>query len=76
MLKSFVHDDNPDASIALHRAQLENYLLEPEQADRIISEVAATTRGWRDVARALGAPEREIRDMVSAFEHGEADRVK
>lgn len=76
VLKSFVDDDNPDASIALHWAQHENYLLEAAQADRIISEVAAAARAWRDVARALGAPEREIRDMVSAFEHGEADRVK
>jgi hypothetical protein len=28
VLKSYVDDDNPDASIALHRAQHESYLLE------------------------------------------------
>lgn len=31
---------------------------------------------WRDVARALGAPEREIREMASAFDHEEADLAR
>jgi serine/threonine-protein kinase HipA len=76
VLKSYVDDDNPDASIALHRAQHESYLLERAEADRIIAEVAEATMAWRDVARALGAPEREIRDMVTAFEHEEADLAR
>jgi len=75
VLKSYVDDDNADASIALHRSQHENYLLEAGQADRIIAEVADATKAWRDVARGLGAPEREIRDMTSAFEHEDSDLV-
>jgi serine/threonine-protein kinase HipA len=31
---------------------------------------------WRKVARALGAPEREIRDMTTTFEHEEADLAR
>jgi serine/threonine-protein kinase HipA len=73
ILKSYVDDDNPDASIALHRAQNESYLLERGEADRIIAEVAEATMSWREVARALGAPEREIKEMATAFEHDEAD---
>lgn len=76
VLKSYVDDDNPDASIALHRAQHESYLLERSEADRIIAEVAEATMAWRDVARALGAPEREIREMASAFDHEEADLAR
>ncbi|QCO54639.1 type II toxin-antitoxin system HipA family toxin [Pseudorhodobacter turbinis] len=75
VLKSYVNDDNPDASIDLHRAQHENYLLEAKEAHRIIAEVAEATKGWREVARGLGAPEREINEMASAFEHEEADKV-
>ncbi len=75
MLKSYVNDDNPDASIELHRAQHENYLLEAKDADHIIAEVAEATKTWREVAHALSAPEREIREMVSAFEHEETDLV-
>jgi serine/threonine-protein kinase HipA len=37
--------------------------------------VAKATKGWREVARGLGAPEREIKEMASAFEHDEADKV-
>lgn len=45
------------------------YLLERGNADRIIAGVAEATMAWRDLARALGAPEREIREMVTAFDH-------
>jgi len=76
VLKSYVDDDNPDASIELHRSQHENYLLEAEDADRIIAEVAEATKAWRDVARNLGAPEREIKEMATAFEHEEADLAR
>ncbi|MGR3594001.1 MAG: type II toxin-antitoxin system HipA family toxin [Limimaricola soesokkakensis] len=76
VLKSYVDDDNPDASIELHRSQHENYLLEAEDADRIIAEVAEATKAWRHVARNLGAPEREIKEMATAFEHEEADLVR
>ena len=34
------------------------------------------TMAWRDVARVLGAPEREIREMATAFEHEEADLAR
>ena len=53
VLKSYVDDDNPDAGIALHRAQHENYLLELDDANQIIAEVAEATMAWREVARAL-----------------------
>ncbi|MEJ8475407.1 type II toxin-antitoxin system HipA family toxin [Roseibium algae] len=76
VLKSYVNDDNPDASIELHRSQHENYLLEAKEADEIIAEVAEATKTWKEVARALGAPEWEIKEMVSAFEHEEMDLVQ
>ncbi|OCW57918.1 type II toxin-antitoxin system HipA family toxin [Hoeflea olei] len=76
VLRSYVSDDNADASIELHRSQHENYLLGAGEADQIIAEVANATRAWKDVARALGAPEREIREMTSAFEHADADLVR
>lgn len=75
MLKSYITDDNPDASIELHRSQHVNYLLEAASADRIIAEVGEATKTWKEVAHALGAPAREIKEMVSAFEHEESDVV-
>jgi serine/threonine-protein kinase HipA len=76
VLKSYVDDDNPDASIALHRAQHENYLLELDDANQIIAEVAEATMAWREVARALGAQDREIKEMTTAFEHEETDLLR
>ena len=76
VLKSYVDDGNADASIELHHSQHENYLLEAGQADRIIAEVADATRAWKEVARGLGAPEREIREMTSAFEHEDQDLLR
>jgi serine/threonine-protein kinase HipA len=75
VLKSYINEDNPDASIDLHRSQHENYLLEAESADRIIAEVGKATKTWKEVAHALGAPAREIKEMASAFEHEESDVV-
>ncbi len=75
VLKSYINEDNPDASIDLHRSQHENYLLEAESADRIIAEVGEATKTWKEVAHDLGAPAREIKEMVSAFEHEESDDV-
>lgn len=75
-LKSYADDNNPDASVALHQAQNECYLLERGEADRIIVEVAEATSSWRDVARGLSAPESEIREMTTAFEHEGADLAR
>lgn len=75
VLASYIDDDNPDANITLHRAQHEAYLLEPGEADDIITEVAEAVMTWREVARDLGSPEREIKAMRTAFEHEEMDVV-
>ena len=76
VLKSCVDDDNPDSSIVLHCAQHEANLLELGDAERIITEVAEATIVWREVARALGAPERKINEMTTAFKHEETDLLR
>jgi serine/threonine-protein kinase HipA len=45
------------------------------QARAIIKQVATVTAGWRDIARAAGAPAAEITRMASAFEHDDLKRA-
>lgn len=56
-------------SIDLLEAAAGYFALSLGEARVILKEVAAATSIWRDVARQVGAPAKEIHRMASAFEH-------
>ena len=56
-------------SIDLLEASAGYFALSLGEARVILKEVAAATSIWRDVARQVGAPAKEIHRMASAFEH-------
>lgn len=56
-------------SIDLLDASAGYFALSLGEAREILKEVAAATSNWRDVARQVGAPAKEIHRMASAFEH-------
>ena len=56
-------------SINLLEASAGYFALPLGEARVILKEVAAATSTWRDVARQVGAPAKEIHRMASAFEH-------
>jgi serine/threonine-protein kinase HipA len=56
-------------SIDLLEASAGYFSLSLGEARVILKEVAAATSIWRDVARQVGAPAKEIHRMASAFEH-------
>jgi serine/threonine-protein kinase HipA len=56
-------------SVDLLEASAGYFALSLAEARAILKEVAAATSTWRDVARQVGAPVREIDRMASAFEH-------
>jgi len=62
-----------DLDLVLSVAEL--FDLSAAEARQTIKEVAAATRGWRDVAAGAGARPGEIRRMESAFEHDDLQRA-
>jgi serine/threonine-protein kinase HipA len=56
-------------SIDLLEAAAGYFALSLGEARVILKEVAAATSIWREVARQVGAPAKEIHRMASAFEH-------
>lgn len=61
--------DEGTCSIELLRSVAEYFALKPEEADRLIRQVATACLGWREVAGKRGASVAEIKRMESAFEH-------
>lgn len=53
----------------------EEYSIKLSGADAILNEVAKVTSRWKDVANEYGAPQSEIRQMVSAFEHDDLQQA-
>lgn len=76
ILKSYVSEDDADASIDLLRESAKDYLIEADVANTIITEVAVVTREWRTFAAKRHAPAREITLMETAFEHEESEALR
>ncbi len=74
-LRSYVSEDNADASIELLRQSSEDYMVERSRADEIIAEVAKVTGRWREFAQRHQTPKSEIDRMAGAFEHEELEKA-
>lgn len=59
------HSNELDVGLALSVAPV--FRLDAEAAQAIADHVKAVTSQWRNVAQALGLPQREIHDMAHAF---------
>jgi len=75
ILRSYVSEDNADASIELLRDSAEDYMVERSRADEIIAEVASVTCRWREYAQRFQTPASEIDRMAGSFEHEELERA-
>lgn len=62
-----------DVDLALSSA--EYFSLSSKDAKAILKEVAMVTAGWREVATAAGATQREIQRVASAFENNDLTRA-
>ena len=74
-LRSYVSEDNADASIELLRQSAEDYMVERSRAEEIIAEVASVTCRWREFAQRLQTPASEMDRMAGAFEHEELEKA-
>lgn len=71
ILSTNISPDEATCDIGLLRSASEYFDIALVDADKIIREVAESTRAWREVATAEGATRKEIERMQSAFEHKE-----
>jgi len=71
ILCTAIDEDDPTASLALALSVAEHFRLTPGQARETARQVASHTQTWRQVARSLAIPAREVERMRSAFEHGD-----
>ncbi|MEO6718015.1 MAG: type II toxin-antitoxin system HipA family toxin [Novosphingobium sp.] len=75
ILTTSIDLDEGTCSLDLLEAAAEYFGLGLTPARAIISQVAAATRTWRDVARQICARTAEIERMASAFEHDDLGRA-
>ena len=71
VLSTNIDLDEGTCSIGLLESAAGYFGLALKPARQIIGEVARVTKGWRTVARQVGASAQEIERMASAFEHPE-----
>lgn len=69
ILSTAIDFDDRTADIGLLLETAGEYGLQESRAREILREAAEAIRGWREVARALGAKPAEIAEMTGAFEH-------
>jgi serine/threonine-protein kinase HipA len=69
VLSTSIDPEEGTCSVDLLEASAGYFALSLADARAIIKEVASATSSWRDVARNVGAPTKEIHRMASAFEH-------
>lgn len=62
-------------SIELLRSVAEEYSIKLKDADALVAGIADSTRYWKDVAQDYGAPDSEVRQMASAFEHADLEKA-
>jgi serine/threonine-protein kinase HipA len=67
--------DEATCDIDLVLSTAEFFGLDIREAKRAAKSVAEVTATWRDVAADAGAPDSEIRRIVSAFEHDDLKRA-
>ena len=70
ILSTCIDEREATASLSLLRSVAE-FFVPLARADQVIGECATVTRRWREFAAARQAPEREVRLMKPAYEHGE-----
>ena len=66
---AIVEGDDRSASMELAFLTAEHFGIKGKEAEEIAREVAGAVAQWREIARGLGASNRECDRMASAFEH-------
>jgi serine/threonine-protein kinase HipA len=73
ILTTLIDYHDGTCSIELLRSVAEQYSIKLSDADEIINDVARVTSQWKDVASEYDAPNSEVRQMSTAFEHHDLD---
>ena len=76
MLETAIIADNAWASLDTALSVAKYFRMDSKQAQRITSEVYASTSRWRETARLLKINVRAIDRMASAFEHEDAEKAR
>ena len=75
-LSTTIDYDTDAASLDVLLDVAEHFRLGVEEAEAIVSEVAAATGDWRSVAEKAGIGRAEVERMAPAFEHEQAERAR
>lgn len=73
ILTTLIDYHDGTCSIELLRSVAEEYSIRLSDADKMINETAQATSTWKSVAANYGAPDSEVRQMQSAFEHNDLE---
>ncbi|MEU4365405.1 HipA domain-containing protein [Promicromonospora sp. NPDC023987] len=65
-----------DRDVRVLLATADSYGLRPDDARRVLGEVAAATSGWTRIAREMSLPPEEIALMAEAFENPNGDEAR
>lgn len=74
-LRTRVTEMDSSARVELALETAEYYALDPRVSKRILKRIAKAVSSWRDVAAKNGITKRSIKEMASAFEHGELEKA-
>ena len=66
-LTTWISEEGPDTDLGQARRVAEYFAMKGEQAETIISEVAAALHGWQNTARRLGMSAADIAVYATAF---------
>jgi serine/threonine-protein kinase HipA len=67
-LTTWITEEGPDADLDIARRAAPYFALKKEQADAIITEVAAALKGWQNIARQLGMSAADIAVYATAIQ--------
>lgn len=76
ILTTNIDFDSGTASLDLAMSVSRDFRISPDEANKIIKEVAGSVKNWQKIATHIGLKRTEISQMASAFEHQDLEKAK
>ncbi len=76
ILTTNIDFDSGTASLDLALSVSRDFRISPDEANKIIKEVAGSVKNWQKIAKHIGLKRTEISQMASAFEHQDLEKAK
>jgi serine/threonine-protein kinase HipA len=76
ILSTSISFDSAEASLKLALEVAEEFGLKPGEAKSIARDVGSAVSRWRQTAKQMSIPEKEISKMASAFEHSDLEMAR